>query len=121
METKDNLQAKHKENCLLYLTSYKNGFQGFLWILKKDDAMAICSSKYSKGYHWNIQWTSIYNFIHRNDIYHKQFDIKKVKPILFIKDKGICDEAFEEIGIDKPTKNETVKLLQECKLIGEYR
>lgn len=101
-----------KDMCLVYLVFQSGGNGGNLFILKKDDAIKLCSDDCSKGRLYNHEyiymWTTLEHFINYNAFYDNN-----IPEFVFIKDNGSRDKDFERLGIIKPTENEYIKIINE--------
>ena len=108
------------EWALVYLVTFGGGNQGNLWILKKEDAIKLCSDKCSEGTvrggKWHFQWTTIDHFIRQNETYDNRLEDFK-----FICDTGKQDKDFERLGIKKPRLEEQSDLLQDMGYVMTWK
>lgn len=111
-KTKREENEELKEWALVYMVFRHSGYQGNLFLLKKDDAIKLCSDECShgvgRGGAWAFFWTTIDHFIRQNDIYDG-----RLESFVFIKDNGKQDKDFERLGIKKPTRDEQSRILRD--------
>jgi len=107
--------------CLVYLVTKSGGNAGNLFVLKREDAQALCSDECShgvaRGGQWMFQWTSLSHFYdsgNRSAADRQARDTHgKLTPFVFLKDTGKQDKDFERLGIKKPDIWQIKAILQE--------
>lgn len=102
---------------LVYLVTKAGGAKGNLWVLRKEDAMALCEDECShgmaRGGRWMFNWTSLSHFANDDSGAAQHKDVHgTLKPFVFIFDTGKQDADFERLGIIKPYPSEISDILR---------
>lgn len=97
----------------LYTATATGSNSGIRFMASVEDAKKWCSSDVSKGAHydaeWHYQWTSVLNFIQRDEGY---VGVKPVIDISGLVDNGSWDSRIEATGCRKVDLRDFRKVLE---------
>lgn len=102
-----------KNLAFLYTATATGSNSGIRFMASVEDAKKWCSSDVSKGAHydaeWHYQWTSVLNFIQRDEGY---VGVKPVIDISGLVDNGSWDSRIEATGCRKVDLRDFRKVLE---------